>query len=171
VHALCRSVHAVIGIGSNLGDRLERMRAAVRRLSKFSRVERLSHVYETSPVGGPEGQPLYLNAAILIDYAGQPLDLLDALQGVEAALGRVRDERWGARTIDLDILWVDGFVTEGDRLTVPHALLLERPFALRPLIDVAPDAIDPMSQLPYTRLVDQETAMMRPTEHELAEPS
>jgi 2-amino-4-hydroxy-6-hydroxymethyldihydropteridine diphosphokinase len=160
-------MRAIIGIGSNIGDRLEHLRAAVRLLGAIAQVERVSHIYETEPVGGPP-QPAYLNAAARIDYAtGGALDLLDALQGIEASLGRVRIEQWGPRTIDLDILWIEGMAMESDRLVVPHPRLVERPFALRPLVDVAPDAIDPLSQLPYTRLFDAATAAMRPTKHEL----
>ena len=77
------------------------------------------------------------------------------------ALGRTRspeDVRWGPRRIDLDILWIEGLAMESDRLVVPHPRLAERAFALRPLVDVAPDAIDPISQLPYARLFDEEAA-------------
>src|SRR4051812_47519870 len=98
-------MRAIIGIGSNLGDRLEHLRAALHLLGAIAHVERVSHVYETDAVGGPE-QGAYLNAAVRIDYAGEALDLLDALQGIESSLGRVRLERWGPRTIDLDILWI-----------------------------------------------------------------
>jgi 2-amino-4-hydroxy-6-hydroxymethyldihydropteridine diphosphokinase len=163
-------VRAIIGIGTNLGDRLAQMRAAMHRLDAIAHVERVSHVYETKPVGGPP-QPDYLNAAALVRYAGEPLALLDALQGIEAQLGRVRAERWGARTIDLDILWIEGIAMESDRLVVPHPRLVERAFALRPLVDVLPDAIDPLSQLPYTRLFDAETASLTPTKLDLAGPS
>jgi 2-amino-4-hydroxy-6-hydroxymethyldihydropteridine diphosphokinase len=162
-------MRAILGMGSNVGDRLGHLRAAVKRLEGMGHVERVSRVYETKAVGGPP-QPDYLNAAVLFVYDGAPLDLLDALQGIEALLGRVRDasyEHWGPRTIDLDILWLEGIAMESDRLVVPHARLLERPFALRPLVDVAPDAIDPLSQLPYTRLFDAETAHMVPTSHDL----
>ncbi len=163
-------MRAVIGMGSNVGERLAHLRAARRRLEGIGHVERVSHIYETKPVGGPP-QPDYLNAAVLVTYAGEPLDLLDALQGIEAILGRVRSERWGARTIDLDILWIEGLAMESDRLVVPHPRLVERPFALRPLVDVCPDAIDPIAQVPYTRLFDEETARMVPTSLDLFWPS
>src|SRR5438445_10613323 len=121
-------MRAIIGIGSNLGDRLEHMRAAVRLLAAMAHVERVSRVYETAPVGGPP-QPPFLNAAARVDYSGEPIDLLDALQGIETTLGRARMERWGPRTIDLDILWIDGISMETDRLVVPHPRLIERAFA------------------------------------------
>jgi 2-amino-4-hydroxy-6-hydroxymethyldihydropteridine diphosphokinase len=158
------TIRAVVGLGSNVGDRLGHLRAAVARIGGFCKVERASHVYETAPVGGPP-QGAFYNAAVLVTYAGAPLDLLAALQGVERMLGRVRGEgevRWGPRTIDLDVLWIEGLAMESDELTVPHPRLAERAFALRPLVDVEPDAIDPVSGLPYTRLFDEEAARLRP---------
>jgi 2-amino-4-hydroxy-6-hydroxymethyldihydropteridine diphosphokinase len=144
----------------------------VKRLARVGAVVRASPVYETAPVGPP--QPDYLNAAVLFAYEGEPLDLLDALQGIEAALGRARvpgRERWGPRPIDLDILWIEGLAMESDRLVVPHPRLTERAFALRPLVDVLPDAIDPISLLPYKRLMGEEAARMRPTGLDLMGPS
>jgi 2-amino-4-hydroxy-6-hydroxymethyldihydropteridine diphosphokinase len=158
-------MRAIVGLGSNVGDRLAWLRAAVKRLSGFAKIEAASHVYETKPVGPPQGD--FLNAAVLIRYEGEPFDLLDALQAIEIGLGRVREVKWGPRIIDLDILWIEGLAMESDRLTVPHPYLTERPFALRPLADVAPDAIDPLTQLPYVRLFDEETARMRPTKWDL----
>jgi 2-amino-4-hydroxy-6-hydroxymethyldihydropteridine diphosphokinase len=164
-----RAIRAVIGLGSNVGDRIAHLRAAAQRIGAFCGVVRASHVYETAPVGGPEQGPFY-NAALLVTYEGGPLDLLAALQGVERLLGRtreVRDVRWGPRTIDLDILWIEGLAMESDELVVPHPRLTERAFALRPLVDVEPDAVDPVSQLPYTRLFDEEAARLRPLKLDL----
>jgi 2-amino-4-hydroxy-6-hydroxymethyldihydropteridine diphosphokinase len=144
-------LHAVIGLGANEGDRLANLRAAVSALHKVMRVERVSRVYESAPVGGPE-QPDFLNAAVLVAYEGGAEDLLDALLAIESRLGRTRRERWGSRLIDLDVLWIDGLAVETERLTVPHPRLVERGFALRPLVDVAPDAVDPESGLPYAHL-------------------
>ncbi len=136
-------VRVVVGIGANLGDRLATMSEAVRRIASLAHVLAVSRVYETDPVGGPE-QPPFLNAAIAIAWEGEPLALLDRLQAIERDLGRVRDVRWGPRTIDLDVLWIEGGARIDDpRLVVPHPRLHERAFALRPLLDVAPDA-------PYT---------------------
>jgi 2-amino-4-hydroxy-6-hydroxymethyldihydropteridine diphosphokinase len=142
----------VVGLGANLGNRLGALRAAVRALGKIGRVERVSRVYETDPVGGPP-QPAYLNAAVLLAYDGGAEDLLDALQAIETRLGRAREERWGPRTLDLDVLWIEGLAMESERLVVPHPRLSERGFALRPLVDVAPAAVDPETQQPYGRLV------------------
>lgn len=157
-------IRAVVGLGSNVGNRTLYLQGAAQRIAKICHVERASHVYETTPVGGPP-QGAFYNAALLVTYEGAPLDLLDALQGVETTLGRHRtadDVRWGPRTIDLDLLWVEGLAMESDRLVIPHPRLTERAFALRPLVDVAPDAIDPLSQLPYTRLFDEEAARLKP---------
>lgn len=132
----------VIGLGSNVGDRIANLRSAVRRISEHAgtRVVRTSRVYETAPVGGPE-QDAFLNAAITLEWEGKLLELLDVLQRVERDLGRTRDVRWGPRTIDLDVLWIEGGVEIDDpRLVVPHPRLSKRAFAVRPLLDVMPDA-------------------------------
>jgi 2-amino-4-hydroxy-6-hydroxymethyldihydropteridine diphosphokinase len=136
------SVRAVVGLGANLGDRLVSMREAVRLLARSAVVERTSHVYRTTPVGGPP-QPEFLNAAALLIYPAPLPALLDVLLDVEAALGRVRGERWGPRTIDLDLLWAQGLAVATDALVVPHPRLRERAFALAPMLEIAPDATDP----------------------------
>jgi 2-amino-4-hydroxy-6-hydroxymethyldihydropteridine diphosphokinase len=104
-------------------------------------VERVSQVYVTAPVG-PVPQPEFFNAAALVTWAGSPHALLDALLAIEASLGRVRDpeQRFGPRTIDLDVLYIEGVTLSDERLTVPHPRLLERAFALVPLLEVLPDA-------------------------------
>jgi 2-amino-4-hydroxy-6-hydroxymethyldihydropteridine diphosphokinase len=102
-----------------------------------------SRVYETLPVGPP--QPNYLNAAVRLFAEQRPEEVMRTLLAIEETRGRVRTaaSRWGARTLDLDFLWGDGLVITTDALTVPHPHLIERPFALRPLLDVAPEARDP----------------------------
>ena len=130
----------VVGLGANLGDRLATLREAARRIaSDVGPIEAGSRVYETAPVGPP--QPRYLNAALLLRCPSLDLRVLLArLQSIEASLGRVRVERWAARTIDLDILWAEGIAIDVPGLTVPHPRLRERAFAILPLLDVAPDA-------------------------------
>jgi 2-amino-4-hydroxy-6-hydroxymethyldihydropteridine diphosphokinase len=132
----------VIGLGANLGDRLASMQTATRYIHRIAAVEAMSRVYASAPVGGPP-QGEFLNAAVLLRYSGEPAELLGALLAIERALGRVRSERWGPRTIDLDVLWVEGLAVEAQSLTVPHRHLRERAFAVAPLLDVAPDARDP----------------------------
>ena len=127
-----------------MGDRAATLRAAIVALRATTRLERVSRVYETSPIGGP-AQGDYLNAAVLVESRSTPVGLLAELQAVEARLGRVRAERWGPRVIDLDLLWIEGLVVDTPELRVPHPRLLERAFALVPLLDVADGAVDPRS--------------------------
>jgi 2-amino-4-hydroxy-6-hydroxymethyldihydropteridine diphosphokinase len=125
----------VVGLGSNLGARYATIAQAVERLgaSADCRVLARSRVYESEPLGPP--QPLFLNAAVLVDSALSPEALLGAALDIERALGRVREARWGPRTIDLDLLWGPRPVASA-RLTLPHPGLSERWFALAPLLDV-----------------------------------
>jgi 2-amino-4-hydroxy-6-hydroxymethyldihydropteridine diphosphokinase len=141
-------IRAVVGLGANLGDPLGSMREAVAQLGRFAAVGKASGVFVTAPVGGPP-QPDYLNAAVLVDFAGEPEELLAALLAIEAKLGRVRRERNGPRTIDLDILWIEGVAVDTGRLTVPHPRLRERAFALVPMLEIVPSARDPRTGEPY----------------------
>jgi 2-amino-4-hydroxy-6-hydroxymethyldihydropteridine diphosphokinase len=134
-------LHAVIGLGANLGDRLGALREAATRIASFATVRALSFVYESPPMGPP--QPHYLNAAVYVEYKGTPEGLLAQVLTVERRMGRVRAVRWGPRTIDLDILWIEGRVVSREDLSVPHPRLTERAFALAPLHDVVPRALDP----------------------------
>ena len=130
---------AIVGIGGNLGARRAIFACAEALLSVMPGCSLLarSRLYET-PALGPT-QPDYLNGAFALEFKGHPLSLLALLRDVEQALGRMRRERWGPRTVDLDILhWSDGAITH-EQLTVPHVGLTARSFALAPLLDVAPD--------------------------------
>ncbi len=138
---------AVIGLGSNLGDRRALLAQAAREIRGIGTDFSASPLYETAPVGPP--QPLFLNAAVRITTTLDPPGLLAAVLGIERQLGRVRAERWGPRSIDLDILWIAGVAHDSEGLVVPHAELRHRAFALRPLLDVAPDAADPRDGTPY----------------------
>ena len=131
---------AYIGIGANLGARGETMRAALRCMAELSSVhmEQVSHFYETPPWGKTD-QPSFLNAAARISLDGAPHELLGELQRIEHELGRVRREHWGARTIDLDILHIEGVMYADGGLTLPHPYLTERAFVLVPLAEIAPD--------------------------------
>ena len=136
----------VIGLGSNIGDRLGAIRRTIARLEQVPEltVKARSRIYESRPAGGPP-QGDYLNAAVLVDTALEPRELLLEALAIERELGRVRHEavRWGPRTMDLDLLWIEGESVREPGLVVPHPRLRERPFAVRPLLDVVPDAVDP----------------------------
>lgn len=135
---------AILGLGSNLGDRLATLRRAVDLLGAEPglRPTRCSRVWETEPVGGPP-QPDFLNIVLRAVIDLEPLELLAACQRVEAALGRVRDVRWGPRTIDIDVLLIDALTIDEPDLTVPHPRMLERAFVLMPLLEIESDPVLP----------------------------
>ncbi|MGI9032152.1 MAG: 2-amino-4-hydroxy-6-hydroxymethyldihydropteridine diphosphokinase [Acidimicrobiales bacterium] len=127
-----------LGLGSNLGDREANLRRAVAELPD---VVAVSRVYETEPVGGPVGQPDYLNVVVELHTDLSPRDLLSLAQDLEQAAGRVRAERFGPRTLDVDVLLVGDLAVDEPDLVVPHPRLHERRFVLRPLADIAPDMV------------------------------
>ena len=127
---------ALLALGSNLGDRRAHLRQAVDALPDLVAV---SSVYETGPVGGPVAQGPYLNMVVALDTDLGPRALLDLCRRLESAAGRVRIERWGPRTLDVDVLWVDGHTIDDPDLVVPHPRMLERRFVQVPLVEVAPD--------------------------------
>ena len=139
--SLRERVRACIGLGSNLGDRRAHLRTAVEALRRLPETELLavSSLYRTRP-HGPQNQPEYLNAVALLETALAPEALLRHLQAIERAAGRRRDgERWGPRTLDLDLLVHGAARRAGAALTLPHPRLAERAFVLEPLAEVAPD--------------------------------
>lgn len=142
------ALDTVIGLGANLGSPEAALRQAVADLAALGHLAGVSALYRSTPVGGPP-QPDFLNAAVRLTYQGSALELLGQALQIERRAGRVRRERWGPRTLDLDILWIRGVSLRMPGLSVPHPRLLERPFALRPLLDVAPDAADPIGGAPY----------------------
>jgi len=134
---------AYVALGTNLGDRLEQLRAAVRLLAETDGVDvvRSSRVFETEPVGPP--QPAYLNAVIEVRTTLAPRELLEAAQAVENSLGRERAERWGPRTIDVDILTFDDRAVDEPGLEIPHPRMHERGFVLVPLGELDHDPMLP----------------------------
>ena len=133
----------VIGAGTNLGGRRSILRAARDLVAhRFGVADlRVAPVWETAPMGPP--QPDYLNTAFALDFDGPLAAALELCLDIERALGRERRERWGARTLDLDLLWHASVSCDGAGLTVPHQGLRERTFALDPLLALVPDAVDP----------------------------
>jgi 2-amino-4-hydroxy-6-hydroxymethyldihydropteridine diphosphokinase len=134
-----RAQRAFLGLGSNVGDRLGHLQAAVDRLSSTPEITvvAVSPVYETVPVGGPP-QDDYLNAVVALDVTLTPRELLAVAQSCEAAEGRVRVERWGPRTLDVDVLLVGDVHVDEPDLVVPHPRMTERAFVLVPLSDLDP---------------------------------
>ena len=126
-----------LSLGSNLGDRMEHLRQGVESLPGLVAV---SPVYETAPVGGPD-QGAFLNIVAELDVDLDPYELLGLCHRIESAAQRVRDVRWGPRTLDVDIIWMDGVEMDTERLTVPHVRWKERRFVLAPLRDLAPDLV------------------------------
>jgi 2-amino-4-hydroxy-6-hydroxymethyldihydropteridine diphosphokinase len=150
--AAAASWDVVVGLGANLGAPELQLRGAVQEISRWGERVQLSKLYRSAPVGGPP-QPDFLNAALRLLSPDPPRRLLERLLGLELAQGRVRRERWGPRSLDLDILWVAGLELREPGLIIPHPRLRERAFALRPLLDVAPDAVDPGDGRAYARVL------------------
>jgi pantoate--beta-alanine ligase len=139
--------HSLLGLGSNLGDRVGNLLRAVAELRRLPRttVVKVSPFVETRPVGGPAGQANFFNGVAIVDTTLSAPDLLAGLQAIENSLGRERNERWGPRTIDLDLLLLGEEVIETANLVVPHPRLHERRFVLDPAAAVAGDWIHPTS--------------------------
>ena len=129
---------ALIALGANLGDPRAALRQARDVLADVGGVQATSWLYRTAPVGGPPGQPEYLNAALSLLTPLSPQALLLALLGIEALSGRVRLERWGPRLLDLDLIGYGQQALHTPRLTLPHPEAFARAFVLAPLADVAP---------------------------------
>jgi 2-amino-4-hydroxy-6-hydroxymethyldihydropteridine diphosphokinase len=133
-----------LALGANLGDRLAALQRAVDVLdAEGVRAIACSRVWETAAVGGPEGQPAFLNAVVRAETSLDADGVLEAAHAAERALGRVRDVRWGPRTLDVDVLLYDGLVRDDPALTIPHPRMTERAFVLLPLLDVDPDPVLP----------------------------
>ena len=130
---------AFLGLGSNLGDRVAHLRGAVAAIPDLVAT---SPVYETEPVGGPD-QGAFLNLVAELHTELAPRELLELCRSLERAAARVRDVRWGPRTLDVDVLLIDGVVVDEPDLQVPHPRMWERRFVLAPLADLAPDLVTP----------------------------
>lgn len=129
---------AFLGMGSNLGDRRAHLDAAVSALG--DEVVAVSGVYETAPVGGPR-QSQFLNLVVELDTGLTPHELLRVCWRLEAAAERVRETRWGPRTLDVDVLWMEGITIDDDELTIPHPRMWGRRFVLAPLSELAPELV------------------------------
>ncbi len=146
----------LIGLGSNLGDRQGGLDKALARLQRHPEIEvlRQSHYHETLPVGGPDAQPAYLNAAAVLQTSLSPHALLAELLKVEAELGRQRAVYWGPRTIDLDLLLYDNLTWSDRDLVIPHPRMAWRRFVLEPAAEVAPQMLHPGTCRTIAQLLD-----------------
>jgi 2-amino-4-hydroxy-6-hydroxymethyldihydropteridine diphosphokinase len=138
---------AFLGLGANLGDRRAALRQAVATLEAQGDVVAVSPLYETDPVGGPEGQGPYLNLVVELATGDSPRQLLARCQALEEAAHRVRTVRFGPRTLDADVLLVGDLVVDEPDLIVPHPRMWERRFVLQPLADLAPELVSPEQQI------------------------
>ena len=146
----------LIGLGSNQGNRRENLAAAVSRLAEHPRIELLAQStwHETSAIGGPVGQPRFLNGALKLETSFAPRELFECLRQIEIQLGRRRDERWGPRTIDLDLLLYDEQVLDTPSLTLPHPRMAWRRFVLEPAAEVAGEMFHPTIRWSIARLLE-----------------
>ncbi len=144
-----------LALGANLGDREETLRAARDKLQRTPGLNLLacSPLYESDAVGGPQEQPAYLNAVVAATTTCSPRELLALCQRLETEFGRERVERWGPRTLDIDLLLYGSEILEDPDLVVPHPRLHERRFVLAPLCDLAPELVHPLLRKPAHRLL------------------
>ena len=145
----------LVSVGSNQGDSSKLVHDAIKTLEqRYGSIQfQASHLYETLPIGGPQGQPAYLNAAVRFESSAEPFDLLQGLQEIENEAGRSRDQRWDARTLDLDLIACGKQVLSTPRLRLPHPRLSYRPFVLEPCAEVAPDWVHPELGLSIDQLL------------------
>jgi len=131
---------AVVALGANIGNPKEQMDLAVAMLKEATIVTAVSSYYTTKPVGGPE-QPDYINAVCILESDLPAIDLLSLLHGIEKSLGRERIEKWGPRTIDLDLIQYGTLLSSATELELPHQRAFERRFVLEPWHEIEPDAL------------------------------
>lgn len=140
-------MRVALSIGANLGDRVQALQYAVDELAALGEIVAVSDVYETDPVGGPE-QPDYLNAVVVLETEASPADVLATAHAAEQGKGRTREVRWGARTLDVDVIAYGQLVSHDPELTLPHPRATERAFVMIPW-----SQIDPGFELPDGRTV------------------
>ncbi|MGH1396749.1 MAG: 2-amino-4-hydroxy-6-hydroxymethyldihydropteridine diphosphokinase [Trichormus sp.] len=151
--AIAQTGFSALALGSNMGDSVAILAAAIQELSTIAGIEiaAKSSWYRTKAVGPP--QPDYINGCVIVQIKISPQELLDTLLTTEQKFGRVRRERWGARSLDLDILLYDDLIIDTPKLQIPHPRMHERAFVLVPLAEIAPDWIEPISGLAIKELV------------------
>ncbi|UDI79116.1 2-amino-4-hydroxy-6-hydroxymethyldihydropteridine diphosphokinase [Staphylococcus taiwanensis] len=155
-------VKAYLGLGSNIGDRAQQLQEAIEIIDSMEDivVTQISPIYETAPVGYTE-QPNFLNLCLEIETELEPQTLLNRCLETEQRLHRVRDIRWGPRTLDVDILLYGDRIIEKDNLEIPHPRMSERAFVLTPLNDIAPKQIEPRSKKTISDLVKPDDTVIK----------
>ena len=143
-----------IGLGSNLGDRAQKLKEARENLNKIGKIIQKSAVIETAPWGKID-QPDFLNQIVLIDTNLLPQALLKACLSIEDKIGRERQEKWGERLIDIDILYYDNQIILESNLKIPHLLIPERLFILEPLCEIAPNYLHPVFKQTNLQLLEE----------------
>jgi len=133
-------MRAVVALGANLEEPRKAVELAIELLKQSTDVIAISSMYETAPAGGPE-QDNYINAVVTLESELPAADLLALLHGIEKSMGRVRDERWGPRVIDLDLIQYGTLLSKSEELTLPHPRAHERRFVLEPWHEIDPEAI------------------------------
>jgi 2-amino-4-hydroxy-6-hydroxymethyldihydropteridine diphosphokinase len=155
--AVSSDVPAFIALGSNLGDREENIQMAIDALrnSDGVSIRRMSSLLENPAVGGPPDSPPFLNAVAELRTSLPAHELLDRLLDIEQQLGRVRYQKWEPRIIDLDLILYSDQIIDRPQLVVPHPLLHERDFVLRPLAEIAPQVVHPQLQMTVKEMLDR----------------
>ncbi len=154
-----------IALGSNLGNSLDILENSLTVLANIPGIEIkiTSSWYQTKPVGNVDPQPDYLNGCAILKVAQNPTELLTILHAVEVQFGRVRREKWSARTLDLDLLLYDDLILDSPNLTIPHPRMHQRAFVLVPLAEIAPNWIEPVSGVTIAKLVQSlDTSGIKP---------
>ena len=162
-----KKITAYLGVGSNVGDRKNYLKKALKLIEKEANieVEKVSHIYETEPWpkheiknGRPvenEKQNWHLNQVIRIETSLEPMELLRTLQNIEVQMGKQQKLTWGSREIDIDLLLYDNEILETDEIKIPHPYMQERQFVLIPLSEIAPELIDPRSKKPFQEYLNE----------------
>jgi 2-amino-4-hydroxy-6-hydroxymethyldihydropteridine diphosphokinase len=144
----------ILLLGANLGNRVVTLEQAVSLIGeRVGRVMVQSSLYETAP-WGVTNQPAFLNQVLMVETGLEPEAVLTQTQAIEQALGRVRHEHWGARTIDIDLLYYEQLIWQSPTLTLPHPFLHQRRFTLVPLAEIAPDFVHPVFKEKTLKLLD-----------------
>jgi len=151
-----------LGLGSNVGDRIDNLIRAIDSLSEIGYVKSVSTVYESEP-WGVEDQPPFLNCVVEIETELSPRELLTKAKELEIKLGRIKRSHWGPREIDIDILIYDEVVMDEEDLKIPHPFIEKRDFVIVPLLEIDPEVVNPKSGKPYALHAKEITPRLKPT--------